>query len=88
MNSQKRGNLQSSMSLPHYTVSQQELERIFENNISSLWGSSSVKKSSLKASSFDCKHGDIFATWNSSLKDSSSIEEDDEFEEHDEDLRF
>ena len=47
-----------------------------------------MKKSNLKASSTDCKHGDIFATWNSSLKDSSSIEEDDEFEEHDEDLRF
>ena len=34
------------------------------------------------------RYRDIFVTWKSSLKNSSSIEEEDEFEEPDEDLRF
>ena len=36
----------------------------------------------------DCWYGDIFATWKSSLKESSFTEEEYEFKEYDEDQRF
>ena len=47
-----------------------------------------MKRLRLKSLSSDCWHGNIYATWKSSLKDSISIKEEEESEEHDEDLRF
>ena len=67
------------MRLPQYIISYRNWEEV--------WRITS-RVSEAQSLEIGCWHGDIFATWKSSLKDLSFIEDKDESEEHDEDMRF